>query len=156
MVCLGLEPGAAGWKAQTNPLSYGGTPTLGKYLASKPVKPIFKQVLGDGEKFVNVASIVVHPSYNTTFQDNDFALLKLSRDQCHKLLILTDTTARLLCPHVPRQFLEKWIFRFGDIIKLGRPSWTIFLLISINHDNWSNPASKWFVNLNLQHFRTKR
>ena len=26
MVCLGLEPGAAGWKAQTNPLSYGGTP----------------------------------------------------------------------------------------------------------------------------------
>ena len=27
MVCLGLEPGAAGWKVQTNPLSYGGTPT---------------------------------------------------------------------------------------------------------------------------------
>ena len=26
MVCLGLEPGAAGWKAQTNPLSYGCTP----------------------------------------------------------------------------------------------------------------------------------
>ena len=25
MVCLGLQPGAAGWKAQTNPLSYGGT-----------------------------------------------------------------------------------------------------------------------------------
>ena len=23
MVCLGIEPGAAGWKAQTNPLSYG-------------------------------------------------------------------------------------------------------------------------------------
>ena len=29
MVCLGLEPGAAGWKAQTNPLSYGGTPFEG-------------------------------------------------------------------------------------------------------------------------------
>ena len=28
MVCLGLEPGAAGWKAQTNPLSYGGTQQL--------------------------------------------------------------------------------------------------------------------------------
>ena len=28
MVCLGLEPGAAGWKAQTNPLSYGGTHQL--------------------------------------------------------------------------------------------------------------------------------
>ena len=26
MVCLGLESGAAGWKAQTNPLSYGVTP----------------------------------------------------------------------------------------------------------------------------------
>ena len=25
MVCSGLEPGAAGWKTQTNPLSYGGT-----------------------------------------------------------------------------------------------------------------------------------
>ena len=24
MVCLGLEPGVAGWKTQTNPLSYGG------------------------------------------------------------------------------------------------------------------------------------
>ena len=28
MVCLGFEPGAAGWKAQTNPLSYGGTPAI--------------------------------------------------------------------------------------------------------------------------------
>ena len=25
MVCLGLEPGVAGLKAQTNPLSYSGT-----------------------------------------------------------------------------------------------------------------------------------
>ena len=28
MVCLGFEPGAAGWKAQMNPLSYGGTPFI--------------------------------------------------------------------------------------------------------------------------------
>ena len=28
MVCLGFEPGAEGWKAQTNPLSYGGLPLL--------------------------------------------------------------------------------------------------------------------------------
>ena len=27
MSCLGLEPGAARWKAQTTTLSYGGTPT---------------------------------------------------------------------------------------------------------------------------------
>ena len=32
MVCLGFEPGAAGWKAETNPLSYGGTP-LSTYFA---------------------------------------------------------------------------------------------------------------------------
>ena len=25
MVCLGFKPGAAGWKARTNPLSYPGT-----------------------------------------------------------------------------------------------------------------------------------
>ena len=28
MVCLGLKPGAAEWKVQTNPLSYGGTQLL--------------------------------------------------------------------------------------------------------------------------------
>ena len=26
MVCLGLKPGAAGLKVQTNPLTYGGPP----------------------------------------------------------------------------------------------------------------------------------
>ena len=26
MVCLGVKPGAARWKVQTNPPSYGGTP----------------------------------------------------------------------------------------------------------------------------------
>ena len=28
MACLGLESKVAEWKAQTNPLSYGGTPYL--------------------------------------------------------------------------------------------------------------------------------
>ena len=28
MVCLGFEPGAAGWKVQMNPLSYSGTPVV--------------------------------------------------------------------------------------------------------------------------------
>ena len=31
MVCLGFEPGAAEWKAQTDPLSYGGTPKTGRF-----------------------------------------------------------------------------------------------------------------------------
>ena len=32
MVCLGLEPGTARWKALTNPLSYGNTPLIGTYV----------------------------------------------------------------------------------------------------------------------------
>ena len=44
MECLGVEPGAAWWKAQTNPLSYGGT--------QKP-KNLFTQV---GLKWINQAS----------------------------------------------------------------------------------------------------
>ena len=39
MVCLGFEPGAAGWKAQTNPLSYGGTPMTPE-LKSTIVEPL--------------------------------------------------------------------------------------------------------------------
>ena len=35
MVCLGFEPGAGGWKARTNPLSYGGTPNIFIFFASK-------------------------------------------------------------------------------------------------------------------------
>ena len=34
MVCLGLEPGVAGWKAQTNPLSYSGTPLMTSFYTS--------------------------------------------------------------------------------------------------------------------------
>ena len=37
MVCLGFEPGAAVWKAQTDPLSYGGTPTT---FMLRPVRKI--------------------------------------------------------------------------------------------------------------------
>ena len=32
MVCLGLEPRSEGWKTQTNPLSYGGTPAKFKFI----------------------------------------------------------------------------------------------------------------------------
>ena len=34
MVCLVLKPGAAGRKAQTNPLSYGGVPKINFYITS--------------------------------------------------------------------------------------------------------------------------
>ena len=35
MVCSELEPRAAGWKAQTNPLSYGDTPYYGSLITAK-------------------------------------------------------------------------------------------------------------------------
>ena len=41
MVCLGLEPGAVGWKAQTNQLSYGGG-SVGSAVASDTRGPRFK------------------------------------------------------------------------------------------------------------------
>ena len=46
MVCLGLEPGAAGWKVQTNPLSYGivdgGIWATGSLISWATVWPDFK------------------------------------------------------------------------------------------------------------------
>ena len=34
-MCLGIEPGAAGWKVQTNPLSYGRTPQKTYFLVGR-------------------------------------------------------------------------------------------------------------------------
>ena len=36
IVCWGLEPGAAGWLAQTNPLSYGGRIARVEFLWTLP------------------------------------------------------------------------------------------------------------------------
>ena len=53
MVCLGLKPMAAEWKAQTNPLRYGGTPKpyivsyfylLTLYVGSKNVEHYYSSV----------------------------------------------------------------------------------------------------------------
>ena len=46
MVCLGFEPGVAGWEARTNPLSYLGTPQADKCLGLNSKE---KQIRG-GEK----------------------------------------------------------------------------------------------------------
>ena len=40
MVCLGLKPGAAGWKAHANPLSFAGTPEYNRVPNSKCYKQI--------------------------------------------------------------------------------------------------------------------
>jgi hypothetical protein len=36
------------------------------------------KVAGDGEQYVNVAKILVHPKYNKTSQDYDFSLLQVN------------------------------------------------------------------------------
>ena len=45
MVCLGLEPGQAGWYSQTYPLSYGSTPS-GRHFA-RNVWRIFMGLIAD-------------------------------------------------------------------------------------------------------------
>ena len=40
MVCLGIEPRAAGWKAQMNPLNYSGTPTSGYFTSISAVQEV--------------------------------------------------------------------------------------------------------------------
>ena len=45
MVCMGFEPGAAGWKAQMNPLSHGGTPRP-KYLCGYNLHFSFVDISG--------------------------------------------------------------------------------------------------------------
>ena len=40
MVCLGVKPGAAGWKAQTNPLCYGGTLNIFQFIQLRDSGPV--------------------------------------------------------------------------------------------------------------------
>ena len=67
MVCLVLEPGAAGWKAQTNPLSFAGTQQFHFFAEKKNrnkvgamfrsfvlIPIIFAAVLGEGAEFQDV------------------------------------------------------------------------------------------------------
>ena len=46
MVCLGVEPGTAGWKAQTNLLSYGGTPTQSYFIEGRITVQLFSILTG--------------------------------------------------------------------------------------------------------------
>ena len=45
MVCLKLKLGVAGWKAQTNPLRYGGFPQLIKIGHPRPLFRLFSVFL---------------------------------------------------------------------------------------------------------------
>ena len=46
MACLELKPRAAGWQAQTNPLSYGSTPPLCQFVLLSAILPPFRLSFG--------------------------------------------------------------------------------------------------------------
>ena len=49
MACLGVESGAAEWKGQTKPLSYGGTPK-DNVKQQKPSLMVFSKLVQDHPK----------------------------------------------------------------------------------------------------------
>ena len=71
MVCLGFEPGAAGLKARTNPLSYSGTRPLSLFarLPISSIKPEVPSVWQEVQKFV----------FDHSFMN--FVVTKLSREE---------------------------------------------------------------------------
>ena len=75
MVCLGFEPRAAGWKAQTNPLSYGGTPFTYSFLkwANPRIFFIYFHLLKYTLQIVQQIGMWknVHPVYGAGIQTHD-------------------------------------------------------------------------------------
>ena len=67
MMCLGLEPGAPGWKAQTNPLSYGGTPCFIFLYLQKCTST----------KCLPIKVKIVHLEKGTGFQTHIFSIMSL-------------------------------------------------------------------------------
>ena len=37
----------------------------------------FNQIPGDGEQYINVTKVLVHPNYNTKTQDFDYSILQV-------------------------------------------------------------------------------
>ena len=74
MVCSGVEPGVAGWKAQTNPLSYGSTPRQNSFTASIP--SVGQQwTIGKPQKL----TCVVWEEYDDDDDDDDQPLANISK-----------------------------------------------------------------------------
>ena len=57
MVCLRFEPGAAGWKAQTNPLSYCGTSNIQNCLLDKFFGSVSVSIWVYWNAFIAAASV---------------------------------------------------------------------------------------------------
>ena len=70
MVCLGLKPGAAGWKAQTNPLSYGGIPPLNTVCMAKlSTLPGFTKGVSVDVLYLLINDVL---EYNLPYMQSDF------------------------------------------------------------------------------------
>ena len=76
MVCLGFEPWVAGWKAQTNPLSYGGTPQL---TVLSFLQELFINFIG-GLLFITCGALCIQYYENTNkYQVRFFLLLPIGQ-----------------------------------------------------------------------------
>ena len=81
MVCLGLEPGQAGSKVKTNPLSYGGTP-ISKLLCR--LSSSFHHVTSLGRHFTSLVLVITVTSrghHLTSVIGSSCDATRSSRDQ---------------------------------------------------------------------------
>ena len=78
MVCLGLEPGVVGWKAQMNPLSYCCTHPINCFFKKmgRP-RPLFVYFLVFSNKHykflqqINVKKCHAHPAFGAGIRTHD-------------------------------------------------------------------------------------
>ena len=77
MVGLGLKPGAAEWKVQTNPLSYGGTPIFAKFFLNGRTPAYFSFVFGLFKQTIQILHQInvknVHPVYGAEIQTHNLS-----------------------------------------------------------------------------------
>ena len=85
MDCSGFEPGAAGWKAQTDPLSYGGSPTQVSYLS---VSFLIEQL--------SIHSRNVHHPDTNKYNDGTSKSVKTQSSQKCAIYCIWTSSARLV------------------------------------------------------------
>ena len=70
-----------GEKINENPCpGFAPPPFPGKLLRinQESILNIFLQVPGEGEQYINVVKVLVHPNYSTKTQDSDFSILQVN------------------------------------------------------------------------------
>ena len=104
-VCLGLKPGAAGWKSQPNPLNYGGTPHF-CFLPDPLRNLLFKSdvVVCMTVNKHNLLDETFFPTKNFSNQQNDILKSKfISTKMCLGRKIAFETVLPLLTTFFKRK-----------------------------------------------------